>query len=195
MKKLFNSDIDIDFGDRTAALAVIKHIPACIVTDEKIVKHNTGIYVSDIPFNPVTGNASFDYKVAEERGYVKMDFLNVGLYQQIQSEEHLNKLMNTDPDWTKLYDEEICSQLIHVGNHYQTLLNMPEPVDTVARLMMFLAIIRPAKRHLVGKSWKEVAKTVWDKPTDGSYGFKMSHSCAYSHLVIVNLNLITNMLN
>jgi len=54
---------------------------------------------------------------------------------------------------------------------------------------MFLAVIRPAKRHLIGKTWKEVAETVWDKTEDG-YSFKKAHSCAYAHLVIVNLNLL-----
>jgi hypothetical protein len=54
---------------------------------------------------------------------------------------------------------------------------------------MFLAIIRPAKRHLIGKKWSEVAETVWKTGNDG-YGFKRSHSIAYSHLVVVNMNLL-----
>ena len=36
-------------------------------------------------------------------------------------EEHLIKLMQK-PDWTKLYDPAICGQLIHINNHYDTLL-------------------------------------------------------------------------
>jgi DNA polymerase III alpha subunit len=54
---------------------------------------------------------------------------------------------------------------------------------------MFLAIIRPAKRHLAGKTWKEVGLTVWDK-VEGEYAFKRSHSCAYAQLVVVNMNLL-----
>jgi hypothetical protein len=54
---------------------------------------------------------------------------------------------------------------------------------------MFLAVIRPGKKHLIGLPWKEVAKTVWDKGTDG-YIFKRSHSCAYSQLVVVHMNLL-----
>jgi hypothetical protein len=57
---------------------------------------------------------------------------------------------------------------------------------------MFLAIIRPAKRHLVGKTWKEVAETVWDKPEDDTYYFKKAHAIAYSNLVVVNMNLLVS---
>jgi hypothetical protein len=67
---------------------------------------------------------------------------------------------------------------------------MPEAVNTVARMAMFLAVIRPGKRHLVGRNWREIAQTVWEKPSDDSYYFKKSHSVAYAHLVVVHMNLI-----
>lgn len=190
----FNSDVDIDFANREQALAVLETIPASIIKDNKLTKHNTGVYVTSIPVDPFTGYASLDYKVAEERGYMKLDFLNVNLYKQVRNEQHLVKLMQ-EPDWTKLYDRRVCEQLIHVNNHYDTLLKMPEPVDTVARLAMFLAIIRPAKRHLIGKTWKEVAAEVWTKPQDDSYYFKHSHSISYAQLVVVNMNLLEESLS
>lgn len=186
----FRSDIDIDFGDRARILSIIKHIPASIDRNGEIVPHNTGVYVTDIPVNPLTGTATLDYKIAEDRGYIKLDFLNVGLYSQLQNEEHLVELMNQEPLWDLLNDNGFCSLLIHVGNHHKTLLEMPEPVNTIPRLAMFLSVIRPAKRHLIGLPWKEVAKTVWEKPADGSYYFKRSHAVAYAHLVVVNMNLI-----
>jgi hypothetical protein len=150
------------------------------------------VYATDVPVDPFTGQASLDYNAAEERGYMKLDFLNVNLYKQVRDETHLIELMQ-EPDWTKLYDPEVCRQLIHVNNHYDTLLKMPEPVDSITRLMMFLAIIRPAKRHLIGKTWKEVSQTIWDK-VEGEYAFKHSHSCAYAHLVVVNMNLLSEKL-
>ena len=184
----FKSDVDIDFADRTQVLSVLDVTPASIVRDSKLVKHNTGVYATDIPTDPFLGCASLDYNVAEDRGYMKLDFLNVNLYKQVRNEAHLIELMR-EPDWTKLYDPAICAQLIHVNNHYDTLLKMPEPVDTIPRLAMFLAVIRPAKRHLIGCTWKEVAKDVWTK-VDGEYAFKKSHSIAYSQLVVVNMNLL-----
>ena len=187
----FKSDIDIDFANRDQILALLKHTPASIIKDDKLSKHNTGVYFTEIPVDPFTGSASLDYQVAEERGYLKLDFLNVNLYSRVKNEQHLIELMNTEPLWDKLYEREFCEQLSHIGNHYSTLLKMPEPVNSIPRLAMFLAIIRPAKRHLIGLTWKEVAKTVWDKPEDGSYGYKKSHAISYSHLVVVHMNLLT----
>ena len=67
---------------------------------------------------------------------------------------------------------------------------MPEPIDSIPRLAMFLAAIRPAKKHLIGLPWREVAKTIWDKGSDG-YSFKKSHAIAYAQLVVVHMNLLT----
>jgi hypothetical protein len=102
--------------------------------------------------------------------------------------------MAQEPDWSRLYDPEFCSQLIHIGNHYETLIKMPEAVDSIPRMAMFLALIRPGKRHLLGKTWREVAETIWDATEEG-YTFKRSHSVAYSHLVAVHINLLTNTSN
>jgi hypothetical protein len=187
----FESDIDIDFGNRDAALKLLQHTPAGIIRDGKLIKHNTGIYVTDIPYDPFTGVSTIDHKVAEQRGYTKLDLLNVSLYTHIKNEQQLQQLMDQTPSWDKLRDREFCSQLIHIGNHYDTMIKMPEPVDSDVRMMMFLAIIRPAKRHLIGLPWKEVAKTIWEQPTDGSYGFKKAHACAYSRLVMVHMNLLS----
>jgi len=185
----FDSDIDIDFADRQQVLAVLDVIPASQLRDGKLVRHNTGVYATQIPVDPFSGCASLDYETAEQRGYIKLDLLNVHVYRQVRSEEHLNELMR-EPDWIRLYDPAMCQQLVHINNHYDTLLKMPEPVDSIPRLAMFLAVIRPAKRHLIGRPWSEVAKTIWDKPTDDSYYFKRSHSVSYAQLVVVNLNLL-----
>lgn len=68
---------------------------------------------------------------------------------------------------------------------------MPEPVNSIPRMAMFLSVMRPAKRHLIGLPWREVAKTVWQKPDDGSYYFKHAHAISYAVLVAVNMNLET----
>ena len=46
-----------------------------------------------------------------------------------------------------------------------------------------------SSRTKIGLPWKEVAKTVWDKGTDG-YTFKKSHAISYSWLVAVHMNLL-----
>lgn len=192
---LFKSDIDIDFGDRTKILDLIKHTPASMLKNDALVKHNSGVYFTNIPVDPFSGLASIEYKSAEDRGYLKLDFLNVSLYNQVQNEEHLLELMHTEPAWDRLYQREFCEQLIHVGNHYDTLVKMPEAVDSIPRMAMFLSVIRPAKRNLIGQTWAEVAKTVWQRPTDDSYYFKKAHAISYAHLVVVNMNLLTDFSN
>ena len=188
----FNSDVDIDFGNREDALQHLRHIPASMFKEGVQTKHASGIYVTDIPINPYTGSASLDYSSAEERGYVKLDFLNVSLYTYIKDELHLEELMNQVPDWASLYDPTICAKIIHINNHYQTLIQMPEAVTSITRLAMFLAVIRPAKKHLIGSTWAEISKTIWDPDPTGNYAFKKSHAISYAHLVIVHMNLITN---
>ena len=185
----FASDVDIDFADREQVINLLDVTSASILRNGEMIKHNTGVYATDIPQDPFTAQASLDYDAAEDRGYVKLDFLNVNLYKQVRDEEHLIELMR-EPDWARLYDPDFCAQLMHVNAHYDTLIKMPEAVNTIPRLAMFLAIIRPAKRHLVGKTWKEVAETVWDKPDDDTYYFKKAHSISYSQLVVVNMNLL-----
>ena len=68
---------------------------------------------------------------------------------------------------------------------------MPESVNSIPRLAMFLAVIRPGKKHLIGLPWSEVSKTIWEKE-EGTYSFKKSHAVAYAHLVVVHMNLLSN---
>ena len=183
-----DSDIDIDLGDRDKLLAVIKHIPASMRNVIPNRKHPTGVYITDIPHDPVNDMAALHYVDAEKRGYFKLDLLNVHVYEQVRDEAHLIELMN-EPDWTVLKERATVEKLIHLGNSYDLIQRMPEPIDSIPRLAMFLAAIRPAKRHLIGRTWKDVNETVWDKDPTG-YSFKRSHAVAYAQLVVVHMNLL-----
>jgi len=189
----FQSDVDIDFGDREQILRHLKHIPAAMRNVVPMRKHATGIHVTDIPYDGVNNMANIDYSDAERRGYFKLDLLNVHVYSQVNSEEHLIELMG-EPDWNMLNDKKIVEQLIHLSNHYYNMQKMPEPINSIPRLAMFLAVIRPAKKHLIGLTWKKVAETVWEKEST-DYHFKKSHSVAYANLVVVHMNLLRHALN
>jgi hypothetical protein len=184
----FNSDIDIDFGSRDSILERIQHIPASMRNVTPIRKHATGIYVTDIPYDSMNDMANIDYTTAEERGYIKLDLLNVFVYSAIKDEQHLIEMMR-EPNWVKLYDKSFVEKLIHLSNHYSSIQKMPEPINSIPRLAMFLALLRPGKKHLIGESWRDVSNTVWDKTDDG-YSFKRSHAVAYSQLVVVHMNLL-----
>jgi DNA polymerase III alpha subunit len=183
-------DVDIDFPDRNEILAVIDHIPASITRDGQLVKHNTGIYFQNIPFNPITGSASIDYIQAEERGYFKLDMLNMHAYQDIKNEQHLISLMNQEPDWTLISNKTICDQLPHV-NGYHLLLERLKPTN-LEQLAMFLALIRPGKKHLTPvveqHGWDAISEDIWKKTHRTEYEFKRSHSIAYAMLIVVKLN-------
>jgi len=182
------TDIDIDFVDRSKVLDIVKHVSASI---DGIKKHNTGVYVQPIPINPLTGNSSIDYKTAEDRGYFKLDFLNVSAYNGVKNEEHLIQLLNTEPLWDLLHEKEVCDQLFHV-NGYHTLLRSLNP-RTIEELAMVLAMIRPGKKHLVlicqDQGFQAIKNDIWIKVED-SYFFKQSHAISYAAVIVVQLNLI-----
>jgi DNA polymerase III alpha subunit len=131
---------------------------------------------------------SFDYKRAEERGYFKIDLLNVNLYEGIKSEQELVELMLTEPDWDMLKDKGVVDQLFHINGHFDIVSKL-EP-KTIEQLAAVLAIIRPAKRGLMYKDWQEILRDVWIKPADNSYYFKKSHAVAYAQAIVVQMNLV-----
>lgn len=106
-------DVDIDFFDRDGVLKLFKHTPASIIKDGKTEKHKTGVYFHAVPEHPVTGNSSLDYKKAEDRGYFKIDMLNVNIYKEVKSEQDLVELMIQEPDWDMLKDPKTVENLFH----------------------------------------------------------------------------------
>jgi DNA polymerase III alpha subunit len=183
-------DIDIDFADRTRALDVLKHIDAQLDTTKK---HNTGIYCTSIPYDPISGMSTIDYKTAEDRGYFKIDFLNVSVYDGVKNRDHLTQLLNTDPLWDLLEQDDFVNLLFHINGHGSILRQMKP--TTIEQLAAVLAMIRPAKRYLIGKDWNTVMSEVWIKPDNDEYYFKKAHAIAYAHVIVVQMNLICEQLN
>jgi DNA polymerase III alpha subunit len=179
-------DIDIDFYDRNKVLELVPHHVAMRNQKGEEVKHNTGVYFTEIPHNPFTNLSTIDYEEAEKRGYFKVDFLNVSMYQDIRDEEHLISLLK-DPDWNLLTYKEIVDQLFHINNHFD-IVNKLKPTS-IEQLAAVLAIIRPAKRYLVDADWATINKEDWTK-TDEGYFFKKSHAVAYAHAIVVQLNAL-----
>jgi hypothetical protein len=181
------ADIDIDFADRNQILELIKHIPARKIHSGNPERHASGVYVQPIPYDPALGASALHYKDADARGYFKLDLLNVFVYQFIRDEEHYLHLLNTEPPWHRLDDEEFVKQIIHIANYAREIKQcMP---DSIPRMAMFLAAIRPSKKHLIGKPWKVMAETIWDK-IDGEYSFKKAHGIAYATLVGLHMNIV-----
>jgi hypothetical protein len=183
-----SADIDIDFSDRSKILSIIQHVAASRLNQGELVTHNTGIYVQDIPKNPVTNLSTIDFNEADDRGYFKIDLLNVSVYKDVRDEEHLISLMNQEPLWDLLLQDDFVNMLFHL-NGYGNVLRKMQPTS-IEQLAAVLAMIRPAKKHLVGESWETVMKEVWVKPSSGEYYFKHSHAIAYAVAIVVQMNLI-----
>jgi len=181
-------DIDIDFVNRDEALALFKYVGASRDDNNKLVKHNTGVYLHEVPVNALTGLCAVPYDHADQEGYFKIDFLNVGLYNGVKDETHLVTLMTKEPLWDLLLQDDFNNLLFHVNGHGSILREM-QPTS-IEQLAAVLAMIRPAKRYLIGKDWKTVEADVWVKPAGDEYYFKKSHAIAYATAVVVQMNLI-----
>lgn len=181
-------DIDIDCLNRDYLLTHIPHVVASRIQQSNRVKHNTGVYLQPVPCDPATMLANIDYTEAEERGYFKIDFLNVSAYEGVQDEDHLVKLINEEPMWELLEQDDFVNLLFHVNGHGD-ILRKTKP-RTIEQLAAVLAMIRPAKRHLVGQSWDEILSDVWTKPTDSEYYWKKAHAISYATVVVMQMNLI-----
>jgi DNA polymerase III alpha subunit len=181
-------DIDIDFVDRDKVLTLFKHVKASRLEDGKLVKHNTGVYLHEVPLNAESNVCAVPYDIAEERKYFKIDFLNVGIYKGVRDETHLNQLLETEPLWDLLEQKDFVDMLFHVNGHVNVLSAMkPKSIEELAAV---LAVIRPAKRYLIGKDWQTILKEVWIKPSTDEYYFKKSHAIAYATAIVVQMNLI-----
>lgn len=180
-----NFDIDIDFADRSKALALLRHVRASL---DGQTAHNTGVYFHSIPTNPWTGAASISYREAEERGYFKVDFLNNSVYYGIETEFELDILLSQTPAWELLEHREFVEQLAHIGNHFD-VVDWFKPT-TLEELAVVLALIRPGKRHLLFGDRKTAVEQAWTS-ADG-YQFKKAHAVSYAAMLIVQMNKLAS---
>jgi len=184
-----SADIDIDLADRNQILPFIQSTAARQYQQGQVRRHNSGIYVTDIPYDPVNQCAAIDYETAEQRGYFKIDLLNMSVYQLIKSQDHYDKMLAKEPPWERLWNDiEWAKKIIHIGN-YTDLLTKMKP-DSIPRMAAFIAIIRPGKAHLQNRPWKEVFASVWDGDASLGFVFKKSHSISYAMLVKLHMNLL-----
>lgn len=185
---IVNTDIDIDIADRKRLLQCIPNTPAMIYSKGQQQRHNTGVYFHNVPENPYTNTCTVDFKKAESIGYFKIDVLNVNVYENIKSAKELDDLLAMEPMWDLLQHEEVVKQCFHIHNHYNIVKKMqPQSVEQLAAV---LAVIRPAKRHLLNSSWKVIMKEVWIKPEGDEYYFKKAHAHAYALAITLQLNMI-----
>lgn len=185
-----SADIDLDLADRNRLLELIEIVSARQQHQGQVRRHNSGVYPTDIPYDPVNDCAAIDYEEAEQRGYFKIDLLNMSVYELVQSPEHYKEMLTQEPTWSRLWqDPEWAKQLVHVGN-YTDLLATMRP-DSIPRMAAFISIIRPGKAHLQNRPWAEVFESVWDGDDSKGFVFKHAHAIGYAALVALHMNLLS----
>jgi hypothetical protein len=186
---VMSADIDIDLADRDQVLRLISATSARQNHQDQVRRHNSGVYVTDIPWDPVNKCAAIDYETAEQLGYFKIDLLNMSVYQLIQDQAHYDQMLATEPPWSRLWtDSAWARQLVHIGNYTDLLENMRP--DSIPRMGAFISIIRPGKAHLQNRPWDEVFASVWDGDDSRGFVFKKSHAISYAALVALHMNLL-----
>jgi hypothetical protein len=184
-----SADIDIDLADRDQLLKLIDTTSARQMHQGQVRRHNSGVYVTDIPYDPVNECAAIDYELAEKLGYFKIDLLNMSVYQLIKTPKHYDEMVAKEPPWERLWtDPDWAKQLVHVGN-YTELLKTMRP-DSIPRMAAFISIIRPGKAHLQNRPWAEVFESVWDGDDSKGFVFKHAHAIGYAALVSLHMNLL-----
>jgi hypothetical protein len=186
-----SADIDIDLADRDQLLKLIDATPARQSHQGQVRRHNSGVYVTDIPYDPVNECAAIDYEQAEQLGYFKIDLLNMTVYQLIKNPKHYEEMVAKEPVWERLWtDPTWAKQLVHIGN-YTDLLATMKP-DSIPRMAAFISIIRPGKAHLQNRPWSEVFESVWDGDASQGFVFKHAHAIGYAALVALHMNLLNS---
>jgi hypothetical protein len=190
---VMSADIDIDLADRTQLLKLIDVIPARMHLQDGVVRrHASGVYPTDIPWDPVNQCAAIHFQTAEQLGYFKIDLLNMSVYTLIKDQQQYEQMLALEPPWERLWtDYEFSTKLVHVGGskrNFELLQNMRP--DSVPRMAAFISIIRPGKNHLQNKPWEEVFASVWDGDASRGFVFKQSHAISYAALVALHMNLL-----
>jgi len=184
-----SADIDLDLADRDQLLKLINTTAARQTHQGQVRRHNSGVYATDIPYDPVNACAAIDYETAEQLGYFKIDLLNMTVYKLIQDPAHYQDMLAQEPPWSRLWtDPDWAGQLVHIGN-YTELLKSMRP-DSIPRMAAFISIIRPGKAHLQNLSWDQVFASVWDGDASRGFVFKQSHAVSYAALVALHMNLL-----
>ena len=102
----------------------------------------------------------------------------------------MNELLAKPIPWDKLRNPIFVGKLVHISNYATMITRLKEPIDSIEKLAMFLAILRPGKKHLQGLTWDEISTMVWEKLSGEGYSFRKSHALAYSILISLQIRAL-----
>lgn len=199
-------DVDLDVAARGSVLGHLRgYTTASQLSSDKakLVPHNTGVYFQKIPTDPTNNLASFPYDEAEALGYYKVDLIPYHIYEGVDNEDHLTELLSIaesdDYPWDWFLDHRFFDntdsklQITHLARHREVVDQYPP--KSVMDVATLIALIRPRKKYLIGRSWDEITDVIWkrlpeEETGDRSYFFKKSHAVAFALVVMIHLLLL-----
>jgi len=185
-------DVDIDLPTKFDPTKTFPNIVlASMIKDGNLTKHPCGAYFQNIGQDPISKVAAIPFRDATDAGFMKIDFLHLGILDDIESKAQIRALIKIDPDWDLLKDPHVVEQLFHIKNHF-SLINSVQP-RSIQDLADCMALIRPNKRQLLGEYMSNrntVRPLLYRSGTDDKSSFKLSHAIAYAHNIVIQLHLI-----
>ena len=185
-------DVDIDLPTKFDPTKIFpKVVLASMIKDGHIMKHPCGAYFQNIGQDPISKVAAIPYKEASAVGFMKIDFLHLGILDDIASKQQIRELIKVDPNWNLLLDQHVVEQLFHIKNHF-SLINSIKP-KSIQDLADCMALIRPNKRQMLREYLNDrdsVRPHLYRSGTDDKSSFKLSHAIAYAHNIVIQLHLI-----
>lgn len=196
------SDVDIDLKDREAVVGLFPEFTTASQLDQNgnLIKHKTGVYLQRIPVDPVTQLAAFPYDCAEALGYYKLDFLPYRIYDGVETREELEEMValaqSDEFPWHWFADRRFFDgsdsnyQITQLSRNYK--LCQQYPPRSLLDVAALNALIRPQKKHLIGRPWSEITSLVWKRDEGEGYFFKKSHAVAFSMAILVHMQIIAD---
>ena len=185
-------DIDIDTQSDFEGSEFSTAVRASRVMNKQLLPHPSGYYFENIPVDEITKLSAIPFKEANSLGYFKVDLLHNSVYDNFSSRDEIKELMKKDPDWSLLESVENIEKLPQIYNHARIVLTIkPRSINDLADI---LAIIRPAKRHLLTPyvMGRVDRSELYTMVKGSGYQFKKSHAVAYAHVVALEMHRLSN---
>jgi DNA polymerase III alpha subunit len=183
-------DVDIDIQSSFKPEEVFPDwVRASTLLNGELRPHPCGVYPQEVGVDPVSHLAAAPFKVLEELGYLKVDFLHNTVYDHFTSQEEITTLLNMEPEWKLLLIPSVQEKLFQLSKHGE-MLDIVRP-SNIEELADVLALIRPGKRKLLDYylTNKEKARRLLYAKT-AQYYFKRSHAIGYAMVIVLQLHLI-----
>lgn len=186
----FSADVDIDLRTDFDPSKLFPWTRASLVKDGQLRPHPCGVHPQEIPVDPITKLSAIPYEQAEELGYAKIDFLHLHVYDNFESREEIEALLDKEPDWGLLLVPDEQKKLFQLSKHGD-ILNAVKP-KSIEELADVLAIIRPGKKQYAKlyNSQREATRRILYAKDENGYSFKKSHAIAYAMVIVLQLHLI-----